>query len=191
MIAGGSSRLRWALLLAVLAGASWLALFGDKTPPGAATQRPAATLARQEVPARGATVARRVPAPGLANSKAENSVAIEPLVPRDQLLSRSARGAGPNLFASPPVPPLPPIPQPVVVPVPAPVAPPLPYRAIGKKLEEGTWEVFLGRNESSFLVRVGSVLESNYRVDKIEPPTMVLTHLPTRQQQTLSIGDAW
>lgn len=187
MIAGGARHMRWALLLVVLAGAGWLALFGDKTPAGAPTQR-AVLGARQQAPVRAATAARRTPAAANGTPTAQAEVAVEALLPREQLLVRAAGGARRDLFASPPVPRPPP---PVVVPVPAPVAPPLPCRAIGKKLEAGTWEVFLGRDETSFLVRVGSVLESNYRVDKIEPPTMVLTHLPTRQQQTLSIGDAW
>jgi hypothetical protein len=177
------ARLRWTLLLVALAGAGWLALFGDKTPPGGTT-RPAALAMQHQAQPRAA--APRAPG-ARANQVPEPVVAIEMLIPRSQLLPLHRQDhVHRDLFASPPPPP---DPKTVVAPAPAPVAPPLPFRFIGKKLEGDAWEVFLAREDASFLVRVGSVLDSNYRVERIEPPSMVLTHLPTQQSQTLMIGD--
>lgn len=187
MSRGMNPRLRWALLLALFGAAAWLAVFGDKTPPGQAT-RSAQSAARPDRPTDGDTAPRRQPVAAAKGLAAEAGVPIEPLVPRHDLLPPSEPAGRRDLFESPPVPPPP---APVAVAAPAPVAPPLPFRYIGKKLEGGVWQVFLGRDDASYLVQVGNVLESTYRVDKIEPPSLVLTHLPTRQAQTLAIGDAW
>jgi hypothetical protein len=73
---------------------------------------------------------------------------------------------------------------------PAPVAPPLPFIALGKKLEDGEWEVFLGRGDQVLLVREGQSIDTQYRVDQIQPPILSLTYLPLNKAQTLSIGDA-
>lgn len=198
MSAAGRVRWRLPLLLAGLAVAAWLALFGDKTPAGAPTPRAASGLApTRTVPSQAVVSQRTAVSPARPAPTATGpgrvvpaAAAIDRLVPRDELLP-PAGGPGRDLFASPPPPPLP---KPVAAPPPVaarPVAPPLPFRVLGKKLESGTWEVFLGREEGSFIVRAGSLLESNYRVERIEPPSMVLTHLPTGQTQTLMIGDAW
>lgn len=185
MIRAGGTRLRWTLLLVALAGAGWLAVFGDKTPPGGPTRTAAPATPDKRAPREAA------PRPPAARAKQapEPVVAIETLIPRAELLPPQPQGhPRRNLFASPPPPAEP---KPVAAPAPAPVAPPLPFRFIGKKLEGDTWEVFLARDEASFLARVGMVLDSNYRVEKIEPPSMVLIHLPTQQSQTLMIGDTW
>lgn len=184
MTPGIRNRLRMVLLLVPLAGAGWLALFGDKTPSGEPTARATRTNGH-EPPPRGAALPRTTHAAANARQTAQATGAIEALVPRQKLLP-SAGSPRRDLFASPPPPPVP-----AVAPVQVATAPPLPFRFIGKKLESGVWEVFLGRDEASFVVRTGSLLESNYRVERIEPPSMVLTHLPTRQAQTLAIGDAW
>ena len=82
----------------------------------------------------------------------------------------------------------PPPPPPKPGPPPPPVAPPLPYVVIGKKLEDQAWEVYLTRGEQTFIARENLVIENQYRVDSIKPPTMTLTYLPLNQTQTLTIG---
>jgi len=69
------------------------------------------------------------------------------------------------------------------------VPPPAPFVYVGKKFEDGQWEVYLVRNEQSFIARAGARLEEGYTVDSIEPPTLKLTHLPSGEQQTITIGE--
>lgn len=82
----------------------------------------------------------------------------------------------------------PPPPPPKPTPPPPPVAPPLAFTVIGKKLEEGKWEVFLARGEQIFIAKEKAVLDNNYRVESIKPPTLTVTYLPLNQTQTLTIG---
>lgn len=70
------------------------------------------------------------------------------------------------------------------------VAPPLAYTVIGKKLEDGAWQVFLRRDDRILVVKTLDTIDDAYRVDEIRPPLMTLTHLPTQQRQSLPIGAA-
>jgi hypothetical protein len=72
---------------------------------------------------------------------------------------------------------------------PVPVAPPLPFTVLGKKLEDGRWEVFLATRERTYVVRESDTIERAYRVESIAPPALVLTYLPLGERQTLAIGD--
>jgi hypothetical protein len=177
---------RWALWLVLLAVAAWLALFGDKTPPGAAAP---GMLAAPATPAQRSAAK---PAPPLAAARSTGAVeAIEALQPRKPAAGETAPPVA-DLFRNaiwrappPPAPPPPPFVGPEQVAV-----PPQPYRVIGKKLQADAWEVFLGRGDASFIARVGDTLEGLWRVEQIEPPTLRFTHLPSGQQQTLDIGAA-
>jgi hypothetical protein len=71
---------------------------------------------------------------------------------------------------------------------PAPVAPPLPYAYMGKMLQDGELTVFLTRQDKPYVVKVGDVLDQQYRVEAIQPPLMTLTYLPLQQKQLLNIG---
>jgi hypothetical protein len=85
--------------------------------------------------------------------------------------------------------PPPPLPPPTL---PAPPAPPqaplLPFQFLGKQVADKQWTVFLGRQDRTYVIVVGDVIEDTYRVDSIEPPLLSLTYLPLMQPQTLSIG---
>ena len=83
-------------------------------------------------------------------------------------------------------PPPPPAPKPMASP--PPTAPPLPYAVIGKKLEDGAWQVFLRRDERILVVKTLDTIDDAYRVDEIRPPVMTLTYLPLKQRQTIPIG---
>ena len=88
-----------------------------------------------------------------------------------------------------PPPPPPPPPQPAPPP-PPPQAPPLPFTFIGKQQEAGEWVVFLANQDRTYAIKADTLIESNYRVEKIAPPTLTLTYLPLKQPQTLAIGPA-
>jgi hypothetical protein len=100
----------------------------------------------------------------------------------------AASASGRDLFSArswnPPPPPPPPAQEPA-----APVAPPLPYAFLGKKLEAGSWEIYLNKGEQTVIVREGEIVDGAWRVDKIAPPSMALTYLPLGQVQTLPIGE--
>lgn len=175
-----ASRLRWGFWLVLLAVAAWLAFFGDKTPnPGPR----AAAVVNAVAPA---TAARRPPA--RTEAVAEPVQALRPRAEPEALARPQA-----DLFAvadwhRPPIPPPPP-PGPALAPVEAPV--PVPnYRVLGKKQENDTWEVFLGRDDLSFIAREGETLEGLWRVERIEPPSLHLVHLPSRQVRVVAIGEA-
>jgi hypothetical protein len=73
-------------------------------------------------------------------------------------------------------------------PPPAPTAPPLPYKVLGKKLEDGAWQVFLTQDDNVHIVKQGDLLDDRYRIEKIEPPVLVMTYIPLNERQTLAIG---
>lgn len=70
-----------------------------------------------------------------------------------------------------------------------PSAPALPFTYLGKKLEDGEWEVYLSHADQTVVARQGGVLASAYRVDAIAPPHLQFTYLPLGLTQDLSIGD--
>lgn len=175
---------RHLVLAAALLCAAWLAVFGDKTPPGAPVveSRPPSSVREPAPPPR---------APAAATSRAAAAMAmLESLVPRDQLVpERKPRAHPRDLFAgviwAPP-----PSPTPRPTPPPVPGAPALPFEYMGKKQENGQWEVYLTRGDQVFVVREGSVVEQLYRVEKISPPSMTVLYLPLGQAQHLSVGEA-
>lgn len=178
MAAQGQNK-RWWILGPLLVGAFLLAVFGDKTPADGAVDvvAPRVQPAPRAVPA-GQPAAVSAPVPG-----------VQVLVPRDQLVKSGERAPVRDLFSqrswTPPAPKL----QPLVLPVPVPTAPPLPFVYLGKKLEGGSWEVYLGQGDKTFVVREGQVLEGQYRVDVIKPPQMELVYLPLGLSQNLAIGE--
>lgn len=82
----------------------------------------------------------------------------------------------------------PPPPKREPLPPPPPTAPPLPFTVLGKKLEDGAWQVFLARRDQVFPVKQQDIIENTYRIEEIRPPLMTLTYLPLNQRQTLPIG---
>jgi hypothetical protein len=173
---------RHAVLAAGLAIAGWLALFGDKT-PATDIAEPVTRATPERTPA-----GTRVAAPAKTVAKGDAEPAILALKPRDVLIGATLEEKRPSgLFNSHSwTPPPPPAPKPP--PPPPPTAPPLPFTYIGKKLEGGTWEVYLARGDQTVIVHAQSIIDGTYRVESIRPPQLVLTYLPLNQQQTLTIG---
>ncbi|MBN8455494.1 hypothetical protein [Accumulibacter sp.] len=182
---------RHLLLLSLLLLAAYLALFGDRTPQG----EPADGVV-QPTPARGRSPAgARATAPAesrpmVARSgagKSPSTTEVAALIPRDQLIptagdDQATRDLFPSLSWTPPPP------KELPLPKAKPVAPPIPFAYLGKKLEGGQWEVYLGRGDEVLIVREGMDLAGTYQVKSIKPPTLTLLYLPLKQLQTVAIG---
>jgi len=175
------------ILAGALAIAGWLALFGDKTPAGDIAEP--VTHVEGHPPAT-QTMRQAAPVAHAATSKASSAPEILALRKREELVGdRHADMATNTLFASqnwnpPPPPPAKPAPPP------PPIAPPLPFTYLGKKSEDGAWEVYLARGDQTLILREMGVIDRTYRVDTIHPPIMSITYLPLNQGQTLAIGGA-
>lgn len=165
------------VLLAVLIGAGALVALapaGDEgVPVSAAASRPRATSASS------------------MTSAGQNSEGLLTVSPRLPAPDSSASAAHVDIFANRSLPP----PAAVLAPAPIPQAasaipPSVPFNVIGKKLQAGTWEVYVMRGDTTFVARQGERLDSVYTVDSIAPPLMTLTYLPLRTVQTLQIGEA-
>lgn len=165
---------RLILLLGLFVLLAGLVIFD---PPGQRSASPAIAAA---LPPRAPAERTVVERPGEPHGEA--STTLMALRPRRPLETPPE-----NAFASrdwtPPPPPPPPAPPP-----PPPQAPPLPFLFLGKQLVGEQWQVFLGRQDRTYIVHAGDVIEDTYLVDKIAPPLLALTYLPLKQSQTLTIG---
>jgi hypothetical protein len=74
-------------------------------------------------------------------------------------------------------------------PPPAPTAPPLSFRIMGRYTEGGQSAVFLQREEQSWAVREGDMLDGLYQVEYIGHDVVRLRYLPLDEVQTLSADD--
>ena len=165
------------ILGCLLVLSAWLAFFGDKTP------------SQETVGVITANTTKTVSSTRSNNSHSTQAVvAILELADREQWGMSEAGNRTPpkDLFSvhswAPP-PPKPAVTAPVAL-----TAPPVPYTYVGKKRESDAWEVYLTRGEQIMIVREGEVLESLYKVQKIQPPSLTLVYLPLNQAQTIVIG---
>lgn len=110
--------------------------------------------------------------------------AIALLHSRDDYLSDGGDAFPP---LNPPPPPVAAVPT-VHVEPPRPTAPAVPFTVIGKKLEAGTWEVYLAKGDQTYVARQGDVVADDYRVNAIAPSHMTLIYLPLNEPQTLQTG---
>lgn len=89
------------------------------------------------------------------------------------------------------LPPPPPPPAAVAAasaPPPPPSAPPLPFRFVGMlELKSDRPTAFLAKGEALNVVHVGDVIDDTYRIESLSPARVVVTYLPLKQQQTLSV----
>lgn len=156
---------RRALLFAGLAGAAYLTL---SAPPQETSGAVVEAVEAQPRAARSVT------------AKTTDELTILELKPR------SVVGESKALFASTTwVPPTKPV---IAAPAPPPTAPPLPFTYIGKRLEDGVWQVFVSRGDQTLIMREQQTIDGTYRVDSVKPPQMVLMYLPMNEPQTMSIG---
>lgn len=75
-----------------------------------------------------------------------------------------------------------------VVKVEPPKAPPWPYVYFGQQLSQGEWWIYLTLGDEARSVKKGQILDTNYRIEKIEPPNLSVTYLPLNEVQTVTIG---
>ena len=169
------------LMLGVLASAG-LAVFGDRSRGNVADGVvEAVTRATPVTPAR---AGERAPAGAGSDAVAAD---IQRLHERPAFVRRTEKNLRENvlLFAAgswePPA-------KPAVSAPPVASAPPLPYVYVGRKFQEGAWEVYLASGEELRVARRLAVLDAHYRVDDIHPPVLSLTYLPLNLKQTMNIG---
>lgn len=67
--------------------------------------------------------------------------------------------------------------------------PEFPYVVLGKQLSQGRWQVFLGQQGRTRIVGAGDAIDAAWRVDGIDPPGMVIVHVPTGEQRVIPIGE--
>lgn len=180
-----SGQRRWLLWIALLLGAAWLAVFGDKTPTGDSDEAVAQPVERKP----GHISASTVPAPDVraaTTAGSEPRGQLLPLAARDNLI-RPTPASSVDVFSTrnwtPPTPPMEPVPEP------APTAPPVPYTYAGKMRTGSGWEVYLTRGEATYIVRQGGSLEGTYDIEKINPPNMTLKYRPLGEVQSMFIGE--
>jgi len=162
------------LMFGALAVSAGIAVFGDRTPTAPATVEAAPHSAAATAPAR-------------SGERKHAAPAILALTPRQDLIGHAPPAEPPALFGTRALFEAPSEPAKDAAPV-VDAVPPLPFTYLGKKFENGKWEIFLAIGEKTYFVREGSVIDSTYVVNAIRPPTMTLTFLPMKEMQTLSIG---
>jgi hypothetical protein len=173
------------LLLATVGLVAWLEMTSDSEGDEVAS---AVVRPRQAAPA-----ADR-PSPRAATTEAsegERDLKIDRVV----RTTAGAGGQGGDPFAridwSPPAPKAPPPPPPAeAAPPPRPVAPPIPYTYFGMSIQDGRTVVFVTRQDRTFVLAVGEVIENRYRVEEIRPTEVVLTYIPLNERQVMMIGTA-
>ena len=173
--------LRWLFLCLALAVTAWLSLGGA---PGSSDAVSEAVVRPAQV--RGASLrpsaAQRLQAEsGLLRLQVRQEPA--PLMDAPSLSDLADKE--PPIFHSqswdPP-------PVKVVAKVEPPKAPAWPYVYLGQQFGQGEWWVYLTLGEETRAVKKGLILDQNYRIEKIEPPTMSVTYLPLSELQTVTIG---
>jgi hypothetical protein len=169
-----------AALLATLAAAWW----APAPTPDDLASPPATRLPEPRLPATTALPSR---------SASAAAVVLLAIAPR-------ASGAAPpaNLFTAPAPPPAPRVAkvvksQPVIaalLPEPAPQAPPLPFQFLGRYKDAGQVAIFLQHADQNLVVRVGDVLQGQYKVESLTDTALHLIYLPLNQPQTLTLSAA-
>ncbi len=89
-------------------------------------------------------------------------------------------------WSPPPPPPAPTFVAPPPPPPAAPQAPPFPYQLIGRLVEGNQAQILLAGPSSTLAVRVGDVVDGQWRVDQINEGGLKLTWLPAKLNQTIS-----
>ncbi len=184
-----AARSRWKvllpLLLATMALVSWLEL---STESGGDEVAAAVVRARPPVPSDDRTAQG---APAVEAVDGARELRIE-RVARTQAES-GEQGSDPFAridWSPPPAKAPPPAPPAEPVPPPRPVAPPIPYTYFGMSIQDGRTVVFVTRQDRTFVLAPGEVIESRYRVEEIRPTEVVLTYIPLNERQVMMIGTA-
>ena len=190
---------RWQILLPLLVGAFYLAFWADKTPNTVQEKMHSPQTTKPDFQVRNAQTpspqSRLRPTPTHSSALAttlEIPTTLAAVISRDQLIStiNSRLQLKRDLFASQNWNPQPSPVSAISAIQETPSAPPLPFTYVGKKLEQGVWEVFLNLGDKTLVASAGSTIENLYRVDEIIPPHLTMTYLPLGVSQSLSIGES-
>lgn len=71
---------------------------------------------------------------------------------------------------------------------PPPSAPPIPFTYLGRMVDAGVTTVFLTDRQRNLAVKVGEVIDNNYKLEQITDSSLTLTYLPLNAQQQMSLG---
>jgi hypothetical protein len=128
--------------------------------------------------------------PPPADRVAHTKAASEPELRSDELMSRArASDAMPDLFATqswaPPSPPAARAPEPAA----ARIAPALPFRYVGRIVQGDRTIAFLVRDDVLLIAEAGSVLESDYRVERVGDSAVDFIYVPLGTRQTASLQE--
>jgi len=144
--------------------------------------------------ARNSDARASAPAANTASAETTPSTATAPAAPSLPTRSRITESASKDPFAArgwlPPPPPPPPLaaeaPPP---PPPPPTAPPVPFRFVGLLEEKSSKPAaFIAKGDALYVVHVGDVVESTYRVESFNSAQVVITYLPLQQRQTIEVN---
>ncbi|MDO9220078.1 MAG: hypothetical protein Q7T90_03535 [Thiobacillus sp.] len=91
-------------------------------------------------------------------------------------------------YVPPPPPPRRPPPKPL--PPPPPTAPPMPFSFMGLYEEDGVQVILLIKGDRIYTVSVGEVIDSIYRVERLNGGQLEVTYLPLNIKQSISAGGA-
>jgi len=189
-----STRSRWNILLPLLlATLGLIAWFELSAEPEDAEVASAVVRPRQAAGTAPAVQQGSTPA---QDAEGERELRVE-RVARVAAPEAGSRGDDPfaRLDWSPPAPPVaepPPVIEapPPPPPPPRPVAPPIPYTYFGMSIQDGRTVVFVTRQDRTFVLAQGEVIENRYRVEEIRPTEVVLTYIPLNERQVMMIGTA-
>ncbi|MDB5801477.1 MAG: hypothetical protein JWL63_2416 [Rhodocyclales bacterium] len=179
-----NDRTRLLIMLPVLGIAGWLAFFGDKTPKGED-----AGVVASAVPGRAVTLPDRTAGAGKLVPATE-AVAVpvagsQPASARENMKLAAQDATAPNLFPSPAPPPAAPAAN-----AEAERAAALPdFVVIGSMVKGGRLNVFLDKDNQTYVAVPGAVLDGN-RVVSVGPDQVKLLNLSTKVTQIIPIeGD--
>ena len=169
---------RWWILTPCVVALAWLVL-SDSIGPGAAGQVSAPVERVSSVKPNGGPRA-------VGKPRADAVVPIRSLISRDQLTEvDGAEGYG--LFA----------PRTWAQPLSSPLnvkavneIPAFPYVVVGRKKDGVSWEIFLTRDEHTFVAREGHALENEYMVKKITSSSMKVVLVRLNHVYEIALGDA-
>ncbi|QJC56925.1 hypothetical protein HC248_02236 [Polaromonas vacuolata] len=188
---------RWQILLSLLFGAFYLAFWADKTPNTVQEKMHSPQTTKPDFQVRNGQTPSPQSRPTPTHSSAlattlEIPTTLAAVIPRDQLIPtvNSRLQLKRDLFASQNWNPQPSPVSAISAIQETPSAPPLPFTYVGKKLEQGVWDVFLNLGDKTLVANQGSIFENLYRVDEIIPPHLTMTYLPLGVSQSLSIGES-
>jgi len=126
-----------------------------------------------------------------ANAVPEDKRVMSDLPSLDDGLQRPFTNVEPDdLFSSKDWRPPPPKQKPSASPQAAPMPPPFPYAVAGSISDGDGWLIVFARDDRTFSLRPGEVLENTYRIDTIDATSVTVTFLPLGRSQVVRTAAA-